>query len=114
MTQDPLQHLRGDAQAREVFEAMGKAFEGMSIDTIIAACMNMIANCIRQNYGTRLEAESRMADICGAMLQMLMEHYDSTTGRRRSVVPFNQVVSPSRVESDFRVLGLGGKGNGRS
>lgn len=76
-------------------------------DAVLEACVNIIMNCIRQNCARRVDAEAKMNEIYGRGMVALMEHYDPSTGRRRSVVPFDQVISPGRLESAARILGTG-------
>jgi|SRR5262245_48676228 len=94
-----------------LFTELAKACDGHSVNEVLEACINVIANCIRQNYGTRREAEARMNELYGSNMTMLMEHYDPTTGRRRSIVPFTQVISPGLVENTSIIPTIG-KSNG--
>ena len=97
---------------RELFETFIRAAHGQSIEAVLSACMNLIANCLRQNYGLRSEVEARMNELYGKSMKMLLEHYDPVTGRRRSVIPFDQTVRPTLILSDEMFSGLGDKRKG--
>jgi hypothetical protein len=101
----------GTDGGRQLFNEFVRVSNGRSIEDVLSACANMIANCLRQNYGRRSEVESRMKELFGRSLEILLEHYDPVTGRRRSVVPFDQVVRPQMILSDevFTDLGDGRK-----
>jgi len=108
MPKDPL----GEGAGRELFQQFTSAANGRSIEDVLSASMNMIANCLRQNYGLRSEVESRMKELFGKGMEVLLEHYDPVTGRRRSVIPFDQVVRPTLILTDEMFSGLGDKHKG--
>lgn len=93
---------------------IGRVCNGHSKNDVLWACITIIMNCVRQNYGRRAEAEAKMNEIFGVAMNSLMEHYDPVTGKRRSVVPFDQTISPSLVVSEASFPGLrqGAKVNG--
>jgi len=109
MPKDP---LREPEVGRELFEAFVRAANGRSIEEVLSASMNVIANCLRQNYGLRSEVEARMKELFGKSMEVLLEHYDPTTGRRRSVIPFDQVIRPTLILTDEMFSGLGDKHKG--
>lgn len=111
MPQDPIPRVGSEA-GRVLFNAIGHAASGMPVEDVMSACINMIANCIRQHYSTREAASARMTELYGRNMEVLLAHYDPTTGRRRTVVPFDQVISVSHVDNKSRVLGLGGRNGG--
>jgi hypothetical protein len=97
---------------RQLFLEFSRLANGRSIEDILSACANMIANCLRQNYGLRSEVESRMKELFGRSMEVLLQHYDPVTGRRRSVIPFDQSVRPNLILNDgdmFTNLGDGRK-----
>lgn len=96
---------------RALFMEFSRAANGRSIEDILSACSNMIANCLRQNYGLRSEVEARMKELFGRSMEVLLQHYDPVTGRRRSVIPFDQSVRPNLIlgEDLFTNLGDGRK-----
>jgi hypothetical protein len=108
VARDPLTEGPG----RELFQQFTQAANGRSIEDVLSASMNMIANCLRQNYGLRSEVEARMKELFGKSMEVLLEHYDPTTGRRRSVIPFDQVVRPTLILTDEMFSGLGDKHKG--
>jgi hypothetical protein len=56
---------------------------------------------IRQTYASRREAEARIDELFGRSKQLVLDHYDTVTGRRHSLVPFPQVIQvPHIVEKD--------------
>jgi hypothetical protein len=109
----PQDSLRPPGEA--LFSALSAVCTGHPYDEVLSAAMNVVLNAVRQNTGHRNGAIERMNELFGRGMNALMEHYDPTTGRRRSVVPFDQVISPQHTtfQSSFPPLGGGGK-NGRS
>jgi hypothetical protein len=93
---------------------IGRVCDKQSRDDVLWACVNIIMNCVRQNYGRRPEAIDKMNELFALGMNELMKHYDPTTGRRRSVIPFDQTISPSLVVSEASFPGLrqGAKANG--
>lgn len=83
-----------------LFLELARHCDGRPADDVLRAAINLIANCIRSNCGLRSEAEAKMTDLYGINMAMLMEHYDPVTGRRRSVMPFTQVIHPNLVRAN--------------
>ena len=106
---DPLHNLQG--QEKQMFDQFTLASAGMNLDAVMGAAANVIMNAIRQSYGTKSEAERKFDELFGRTKQQLLHnHYDSVTGRRRSVFPFTQVIGvPFHVDDDADPS----KGNGR-
>jgi hypothetical protein len=96
---------------RALFMEFSRIATGHSIEDVLSACANMIANCLRQNYGLRSEVEARMKELFGRSMEVLLQHYDPTTGRRRSIIPFDQSIRPDLIlgEDMFTNLGDGRK-----
>jgi hypothetical protein len=84
-------------EGRELFMKMMQLCEGRDREAVLNSSINVIANYIRRYVGLRTEAERMMNDLYGANMQMLMEHYDPVTNKRRSVVPFTQTISMETV-----------------
>lgn len=97
----------------ELAAKVGLIFDGRPADQVISVCVNMIVNCVLQNEGRRPVAMEKVEWIYHQTMNTLLEFYDPTTGRRRSVVPFNQVISPEPLKNGTRFPGIGGK-NGRA
>ena len=57
---------------RALFMEFSRMAAGHSIEDILSACANMIANCLRQNYGLRSEVETRMKELYGRSMDVLM------------------------------------------
>jgi hypothetical protein len=89
---------------------MAQLCNGRAADEVFEACINIMMNCLRQNYSRRSEVIARTNELYGRGMEAVLAHYDPVTGRRRSVVPFDQVISAAHVESDTRILGLGPSG----
>src|SRR5262245_38329085 len=98
---DPLGSLRG--QEEMLFRVFGSAATGKNADAVMGAAINIIANCIRQNYPLRKDAEAKITELFGKAAQLLLaNHYDSVTGKRRTVHPFTQIVRMAyHMEDDF-------------
>jgi hypothetical protein len=97
---DPL--LKLPEQEKELFEAFRQLANKKPLDAVYGAAINVIVNAIRQVEGTRAGAEARYDELFGKGKTLLLDkHYDSVTGRRRSVFPFTQVVKmPLHWEDD--------------
>jgi len=107
----PRDNLKPPGEA--LFGAISAVCTGHPYDEVLSAAMNVILNCVRQNVGHRTDAIGRMNELFGRGMNALMEHYDPTTGRRRSVVPFDQVISPQHTAFRSNFPPLGGQ-NGSS
>jgi len=108
MPADPLKNP-GTEEGRLLFEQFCAAAHNHSIEAVLSAATNMIANCLRQNYGLRTEVEGRVDELFVRCKQILLEHYDPVTGQRRSVVAFDQVIRPQMVLADEIFNNLGDK-----
>ena len=95
--------LDGPPSEQALFDAMAKVASGFSTEAVLGASINMMVNAVRQVYAKRSDAEYRMRELFGKNMELLMLHYDPATGRRRSVIPFSQVIAPKRfdVDADF-------------
>lgn len=99
---NPLDPLRkANPKQLELFRQLARLCVGFSIDEVIGASINVLINSVRQTYVSRAEAEAAWDMHFGKSKQLLLEHYDSVTGRRRSVFPHHQVVHmPRLVDKD--------------
>jgi hypothetical protein len=100
---DPLRSQQG--QEKLLFDLFAQVSIGKNADAVMGAAINMIMNAIRQNYPTRDAAEQKIDELFGRGKSLLLaNHYDSTTGRRRSVIPHTQIVRMAyHMEDDFDV-----------
>jgi hypothetical protein len=96
----------------QLTKELGRICNGRPKDEVLWACINIIMSCIRQNYGRRTLAIAKMNELFALGMNELTKHYDPVTGKRRSVVPFDQTISPSLVVSGAQFPGFGGKANG--
>lgn len=72
-----------------------------NVDAVIGAAINILVNAIRQQEPFRAGAEARWTMFMGRGGTILLDHYDSVTGRRRTIFPFTQqVVMPIHHEDD--------------
>lgn len=87
--------------SRDLYAKMVQVAANHPMDTVIEASVNLLVNGMRQTYATKREAEQRSADVCNQIQQILSEHYDSITGRRRNIFPHDQrVVMPLHIDKD--------------
>jgi hypothetical protein len=85
----------------ELFEAFAKLADGKNVDAVLGAAVNVIVNAIRQNVALRRDAEAAFDTLFGRAKTILInEHYDAVTGKRRSVLPFTQVIRAAAVIDD--------------
>jgi len=104
MTNDPLIGL--PTQEKALFDAFRNMASGKNADAVMGACVNLLINAIRQREPTRKEAEACWDTLFGRGKSLLLEnHYDSVTGKRRTVFPFTQVLSAPRINADDEVRG---------
>ena len=105
MVSDPLRNLQG--QEEMLFRIFSQASVGKNADAVMGAAINVLINAIRQNYPTRDGAEHKISELFGRAAQMLLaNHYDSVTGRRRTVIPHTQIVRMAyHIDEDEKVRG---------
>lgn len=105
MVSDPLRNLQGQEQI--LFDAFTMASTGKNVDAVMGAAVNVLMNAIRQNYPTRDGAEQKIDELFGrAKTLLLANHYDSVTGKRRSVIPHTQIVRMVyHIDEDEKVRG---------
>jgi hypothetical protein len=108
MPKDTISDVGSDI-GRALFQEFARASTGRPIEDVLSACANMIANCLRQNYGLRSEVEARMKELYGRSMELLLQHYDPVTGHRRSIIPFDQSIRPELILSDEMFVNLGDK-----
>jgi hypothetical protein len=94
---DPLLRTGADA-GRALFDMMQRAANGFGRDDVINAAVNILVNVIRQEHGNRAAAEARYNELAAKTKGLLMAHYDSVSGKRRSVFPFTQHIHAVRVD----------------
>jgi hypothetical protein len=101
MVSDPLKNLAG--QEHRLFQLFTQMSTGHNLDAVMGAAVNVLINAIRQNYPLRKDAEQKIDELFGRGKQMLLaNHYDTTTGRRRTVIPHTQVVRmPYVIDKDI-------------
>lgn len=89
-------------QERALFDAFKNAAAGKNVDAVIGASINLLVNVLRQMEPTRKEAEARWDMLFGRGKTLLLDrHYDSVTGKRKTIFPFTQSVKmPLHWEDD--------------
>lgn len=102
----------GTDSGRELFDIFAKASNGRSVEDVLNASANMMANCLRQSYGLRSQVEARMKELFERSMGILLEHYDPVTGRRRSIIPFDQNIRPELILTEDMFTNLGDKRKG--
>ncbi len=90
--QDPLRKS-GPQLARDLFEKCAHAADNHSAETVIDAAGNLMINAIRQTFPSRSQAEREFNELAGKFKQMLLDHYDSVTGKRKNIFPFTQFIN---------------------
>lgn len=93
-------------QERALFDAFRQASAGKNVDAVIGAAINLLINVLRQMEPTRKEAEARYDMLFGRGKSLLLDrHYDSVTGKRKTIFPFTQVVQMPLHRADDEVRG---------
>ena len=97
---DPL--MSDNPTEREQFERIAHQLTGMPLELARKIAVNLLVNVIRQSVPERKDAEAMINEMFARAKTLLLEqHYDSVTGRRRTVFPFTQVIeAPFHVEED--------------
>jgi hypothetical protein len=95
---DPLKKEQG----AELMRKLGLQCKGHQYDEVISAALNLAINAIRQKHDTRMGADAEYREKAGKTGQLLLDHYDSVTGKRKSIFPFTQHISmPFHVDPDL-------------
>lgn len=110
MTIDPIAAGKGIPDyGRVLYQQIGKLSEGMPIDALHSAIINILANSIRMTNGKRTQAHERVEFVKVKLLERIEPFYDPVTNRRRSTVPFTQMIGMPHV-SDRDGFNRGGNG----
>jgi hypothetical protein len=94
---------------RILYNQIGKLSEGMPIDALHSAIINILANSIRMTNGKRTEAHERVEFVRAKLLERIEPFYDPVTNRRRSTIPFTQLVGMPH-HADAEKFNRGGNG----
>jgi hypothetical protein len=86
----------------ELLKRFGREATGFPAKAICDASINLLANVLRQTYGKRSEAFARIDSLVADLKNHVDQFYDPVTDRRRSTIPFTQVVSMPHVKMDDR------------
>jgi hypothetical protein len=104
MSGDPFVGL--PEQERFLFDQFKQAAAGKNVDAVIGAAINILINVLRQMEPTRKEAEARWDMLSGRGKTLLLDrHYDSVTGKRKTIFPFTQVVKMAYHHEDDEIRG---------
>lgn len=87
-------------QQLELFKRYSNASDGFPAGHVVNAAANMLINALRQTYGDRRTAEQRFDELFGQTKSLLLSHYDSVTGKRKSIFPHTQVIAPQPFHVD--------------
>jgi hypothetical protein len=98
---NPKDPLRG-TEGAQLMRKIGLQCKGHGYDEVISAAFNLVINAIRQKNDSRMGADAEYREKAGKAGQLLLDHYDAVTGRRKSVFPFTQYVEmPVHVDPDM-------------
>jgi len=91
--QDPLWQ---DAPSRveHLTKEFGRVAHLYSTEDVINAAAGILVTALRQSYKTKAEAEARYDEIFGRMKTIFLGHYDSISGRKKGIFPFDQEIKP--------------------
>lgn len=93
---DPLKKVGPEAQM-ELTRLFGQVASGFPNEAVLGAAINVFVNSLRQTYPNVRDVEARYNELVGRFRSILLSHYDGVTGRRRSIFPFHQNISPDLV-----------------
>jgi len=100
--QDTLLTHSSDAQ-RQLLQRLVAQCAGASTDVVLGAALNLFVNAIRQAYPNRLHAERRYSELTGQGKELLLNFYDSVTGKRRSTFAHTQFVNATHIDDRDKV-----------
>lgn len=92
---------------RELFNRFNVQAKGFPLEAVVNAATNVLLNVLRQRNTSRNEAEKDFNEMFGRMKAILLAHYDSVNGNRRSVFPFHQTIEMPFL--DFKTYPRDGK-----
>jgi hypothetical protein len=90
---DPLTDTSGES-GKVLFDRLNKQCKDFPLEAVVNGSSNVLLNVIRQRNATRDAAEKDFNEMFGRLKAILMEHYNGPDGKRRSVFPFHQTISP--------------------
>ena len=90
---DPLTGTSAES-GKVLFDRLNKQCKDFPLEAVVNAASNVLLNVIRQRNATRDAAEKDFNEMFGRLKGILMAHYDGPGGKRRSVFPFHQTISP--------------------
>ncbi len=101
-SKDPLKD--GPLDARMLLSEFGRVAKGVPFDTVLNAAANVLISALRQECKSRAEAEKKFDEMMGRTKTALLNHYDSATGKRRSIFAFDQTVNVDfdRIMSELK------------
>lgn len=77
---DPLRK-RIPRNTEELVNRFATAADGVTADMLIGASMTMFLSALRNTHRNRAKVEERFNDLVGQARQVLLDHYDGTTGK---------------------------------
>lgn len=78
---------------KELFDSIWKMMIGRSRQTVFSISMNLLVNVLRQSATNRKDAEAIFDEVVNnARIMLLGVHYDPSTGKRREVHLFTQML----------------------
>lgn len=95
-SQDPLKRV--ETAQRALFEAYAKVSSGFSNEHVVGAALNLLVNALRQSHTKRIPAINRVDELAAEAKRILDSHYDSVSGERRNIFPFEQVVQMPHID----------------
>lgn len=97
---DPVPKTQDD-KSRALFERMGQASNGFDCQTVVEASANVMINAFRTTHANRRQAEAAFDEWWGKAKTLLLQNYDSTSGKRLSIFPFTQhVMAAHHIDKD--------------
>ena len=91
----------GPEHQLELFHNLVECSRGRTTEQVIGAAINLLVNAVRQSQPTRMGASMAMDEMTSKAHALLLDHYDSVSGKRRNVFPHTQVISmPHLIDRD--------------
>lgn len=94
---DPLGNAIKPAQ-RELYERMAKVAHGFVAEDVIGACINMMANALRQSHANRDRAIAEMDHLFAQARTIVAAQYALTGKRLNGVFPFDQTLKVDHID----------------
>jgi hypothetical protein len=94
---DPINKASLETEA-DLFRQICQLCSQLPSETVLNMSRNLAVNVIRQTRSNWTEAEATMNMLFQGNLELLSRHYNTTSGRKNGLFPFNQIIEMPLVK----------------